>query len=221
MSKTTPIYTEETGFAGRKLAWLGREGRVTLRGTGNRWAMLHDQERCINCFSCEIHCKLENNLPVGPRLIRVIQVGPVMSGGRLKTTFVAMQCNHCDPVAPCTEACPTGACQKREDGIVFIDESACIGCKSCVYSCSFGAPQFNPQTKKVTKCDYCMDRVDAGLWPACATMCATKALHFGDLNEMSTLRRQREARRIAAAAEPRSGERVVQEPNRLTAVAGD
>lgn len=217
MSETIPLYTEEAGFAGRKLDWQGRESRVTLRGTGNRWAMLHDQARCINCFSCEVHCKLEKDLPVGPRLIRVIQVGPGTVGGRLQTTFVAMQCNHCDPVAPCTQACPTGACQKRSDGIVFIDEDACIGCKSCVYSCSFGAPQYNPQTKKVTKCDYCMERVDAGLWPACATMCTTKALHFGDLNEMSTLRRQREAARIAAAAEPAPAARPAA-TERLTAV---
>lgn len=201
MSETKPLFTEEAGFAGRKVAWQGREGRVTMRGTSNRWAMFHDADRCIGCFSCEVACKLEKNLPVGPRLIRIIQVGPKVVAGKLQTNFVAMQCNHCDPVAPCVEACPTGACQKRDDGIVFIDESACIGCKSCIYACPFGAPQYNPQTKKVTKCDYCMDRVDAGLWPACATMCATKCLHFGDINEMSNLRRQREAQRIAVSTE--------------------
>ncbi|MBE0428886.1 MAG: 4Fe-4S binding protein [Thermoleophilia bacterium] len=182
--------------------------------------MLHDQDRCVNCFSCEVHCKLEKSLPVGPRLIRIIQVGPRLTGGRLSTTFVAMQCNHCDPVAPCAQACPTGACQKREDGIVFIEEAACIGCKSCIYACPFGAPQFNPQTKKVVKCDYCMDRVDAGFWPACATSCSTKALHFGNINAMSTMRRQREARRIAAAAESGGGSWDTREHRHLVPVAG-
>jgi Fe-S-cluster-containing dehydrogenase component len=91
--------------------------------------------------------------------------------------------------------------QKRTDGIVFVDEKACIGCKSCIAACPFGAPQLNPVTKKVIKCDYCKDRVDQGLMPACATKCSTKALYFGDVNEMSTILRERHAKHLTQILE--------------------
>ncbi len=197
---TEYLYKAEEGFAEKKVPHEGRESRVTLRGHSNQWQMFHDPSRCIGCFGCEVHCKLEHDVPVGPRQCRIIQVGPKVIGGKLKTSFIWTACNHCDP-APCVEACPTGAMQKRTDGIVFVDEKACIGCKSCIAACPFGAPQFNPVTKKVIKCDYCKDRVDRGLMPACATKCSTKALYFGDINEMSTILRERHAKHLTQILE--------------------
>lgn len=194
------INKAEEGFAEKSVHIESREARVTLRGSSNQWNMIHDQERCIACFGCEVHCKLEHDLPVGPRRVRIIQVGPKVVGGRLRTTFVAMRCFHCEKPS-CVSVCPTGAMQKRDDGIVFVDEDACIGCKTCIEACPYGAPQFNPRTKKITKCDYCKDRVDQGLWPVCATKCSAKALYFGDINELSTIMRQRTARAIAESIE--------------------
>ena len=98
-------------------------------------------------------------------------------------------------------ACPTGAMQKREkDGIVFVEESLCIGCKSCIAACPWGTPQWDPATNKVVKCDYCMDRIDAGLQPACVTKCVTGCLSFGEANEVPDPRRERYARHILAEA---------------------
>ena len=80
---------------------------------------------------------------------------------------------------------PHGAMQKREkDGIVFVEKSLCVGCKTCMSACPWGAPQWNPETGKVVKCDYCKDRVDLGLKPACATICTTHCLHFGRPEEV-------------------------------------
>jgi Fe-S-cluster-containing dehydrogenase component len=89
--------------------------------------------------------------------------------------------------------------QKRaKDGIVFVDQSLCVGCKSCITACPWGAPQWNHETGKVVKCDYCMDRVDHGLEPACVSKCVTKCLHFGEASDKTKSARERFAKEVAA-----------------------
>ncbi|MFR3090649.1 MAG: 4Fe-4S dicluster domain-containing protein [Eggerthella lenta] len=34
--------------------------------------------------------------------------------------------------------CPTGASYKRDDGVVLVDHSKCIGCQYCVMACPYG-----------------------------------------------------------------------------------
>jgi Fe-S-cluster-containing dehydrogenase component len=158
--------------------------------------LLVDSSRCIGCFSCQVACKLEHNLPAGPRMFKVIQMGPVENGDDLVMNFMAVTCQHCDRPA-CVLACPTGAMQKREDGIVFSDPELCIGCQTCAVACPFGVPQLNPGTGKIAKCDGCMDRVEQGLWPVCALKCPTGALSFGTAARVVQDVRQREAMQIA------------------------
>jgi len=84
--------------------------------------------------------------------------------------------------------------QKRQkDGIVFVDHAICVGCKTCMSACPWGAPQWNEQMGKVVKCDYCKDRIDEGLKPACVTVCTTHCLHFDAANEIPAIRRKRHA----------------------------
>lgn len=126
----------------------------------NTVVMFIDMKRCIGCFSCETSCKMEHGDSMGPRRMRVIQVGPKKVNGRVKTLYMPMPCFHCDP-APCVEACPTLAMRKRtKDGIVFVESEACIGCKRCMQACPYGAPQWDSSTGKVIKCDFCAHRVD-------------------------------------------------------------
>ncbi|MBI4343984.1 MAG: 4Fe-4S dicluster domain-containing protein [Euryarchaeota archaeon] len=128
--------------------------------TPNTVVMLIDLKKCIGCFSCETSCKLEHDLPVGPRYLRVMQVGPKKVRGRIRNLYVPMLCFHCSP-APCVQPCPTGAISKRaRDGIVWIDPEKCIGCKQCIQACPFGAIHWNSNTRKAVKCDFCVHRVD-------------------------------------------------------------
>jgi Fe-S-cluster-containing dehydrogenase component len=87
--------------------------------------------------------------------------------------------------------------QKRDDGIVYVDEALCVGCKACMSACPWGVPQWNAEKRKVVKCDYCMDRLDKGLLPACVTICVTKCLYFGKADEIPSVRRERAARTTA------------------------
>jgi len=99
-----------------------------------------DQKRCIGCRACEVHCKTENNVPVGPCYCKIIQVGPVLRGDIPRVHFVFMPCFHCE-VPWCVSVCPTGAMQKRShDGIVFVDQALCVGCKACISACPWELP---------------------------------------------------------------------------------
>ena len=159
----------------------------------SKYVLHHDEPNCISCRACEVHCKTNKDLGSGPDPCQIIAFDLVEVDGLPRQRFVFMPCYHCeDPW--CVRACPTGAMQKREqDGIVHVESSRCIGCKSCIGACPWGTPQWDANTNKAVKCDYCMDRVDAGLEPACVTTCVTGCLSFGEATELPDPRRERYA----------------------------
>jgi len=164
----------------------------------SKYFLLQDSERCIGCQACEVHCKTNKGLGVGPALCQNMSVGPVEVGGVPRVRFVFMPCFHCEEPW-CLNVCPSGAIKKRDsDGIVYIEPALCIGCKSCITACPWGACQWDPSTNKAVKCDYCKDRLDQGLKPACVTKCLTQCLQFGEATRLPDHRRERFAKTIAA-----------------------
>lgn len=151
-----------------------------------RWGMAIEMSRCIACNACAIACKAEHFVPPEIFWSRVL-IGeegeyPVVS--KLK---YSVRCNHCgDP--KCVEVCPTGATQQREDGIVWVDETKCVGCRYCMVACPYqmrsmyedGNKEYFPgqgltahekirdvlypqHPGAVQKCVFCKERIDAGL----------------------------------------------------------
>jgi phenylacetyl-CoA:acceptor oxidoreductase subunit 1 len=135
-------------------------------------------------------------------------------------TTYPVRCNQCKD-APCVDVCPTGASQKREDGIVWIEQDKCVGCRYCVIACPYQNrtflskdrdpgyfPGYEPTNfEKIgkrlykhtvgtpEKCNFCMERIDAGLakglkpgvdreaTPACVNACPARAMTLGDLDD--------------------------------------
>lgn len=144
---------------------------------------VHNNVDCIGCRACEIACKDKNGLPPGPRFRRVQYV----EGGIYPDVFafkINMSCNHCAEPA-CLPTCPTGAIFKRKDnGVVDIDSTLCIGCRKCEAACPFGAPQFNVELNIVQKCNMCIDELEAGRKPYCVSACMMRVLDIGPINEL-------------------------------------
>jgi len=155
---------------------------VTLRpALPVRWAKLVDQTRCIGCHACSTACKSENQVPLGVHrtYVKYVDVGRFPQARR---AFQVTRCNQCaEP--PCVYACPTAAMHQRPDGIVDFDKRICIGCKACIAACPYDAIFINPDDHSAEKCNFCAQRLDVGLEPACVVVCPTEAIVVGDLND--------------------------------------
>lgn len=144
------------------------------------YGWLFDPKRCIECRACESACKqwngVETHVGVRYRRVNVFESGQYPN----PTTFaISMSCNHCENPL-CMRACPVKAIWRRDDGIVMVDQEKCVGCQMCGKFCPYGAPQYHVETRKMAKCHMCSDRVDEGLQPACATLCPTGAIRWGE-----------------------------------------
>ena len=182
-----------------------------------RWGMVIDLKKCVGCQTCTIACKQEHGLPAETfwRFVADCEVGEYPNVRRL---FLPMQCMHCaNP--PCVPVCPTGASRQRSDGIVFVDYGQCVGCGYCALACPYRARHLihevqwyfpggptpseaatsQPERHGVmTKCTFCLNRVDAGLadglkpgedaaaTPMCSVACIANAIHFGDLDDLES-----------------------------------
>ncbi len=146
-----------------------------------KWAKVIDHEACIGCHACTTACKSENEVPLGVTrtYVKYVEVGAFPLTRR---AFQVTRCNQCDD-APCTHACPTSAMYRRPDGIVDFDKSICIGCKACIAACPYDAIFINPEDHSAEKCNFCAQRLDVGLEPACVVVCPAEAILVGDLND--------------------------------------
>ncbi|AFL68200.1 DMSO/selenate family reductase complex B subunit [Sulfurospirillum barnesii] len=151
-----------------------------------------DQTRCVGCRTCQLACKDYKDTPIGVSYRRVFEYeggswtkkkGDFFEPFNVFAYFSSISCNHCDDPA-CTKVCPTGAMHRSDYGIISVDESKCIGCKSCAMACPYGAPQFNEQSGHMNKCNGCMERLDEGLKPICVEACPFRAIEAGAISEL-------------------------------------
>jgi formate dehydrogenase iron-sulfur subunit len=170
-------------------------------------SILVDVSSCTGCKACETACVNWHNLqpPIAsvkelvkagftyqsssdlkPNLFMKMNFQEVEKENGLAWFMTKQQCMHCsDP--GCLKACTTpGAVIQYGNGVVDFDQEKCIGCKMCIVGCPFNIPRFDDNDKPF-KCDFCIDRVAAGITPVCAKTCSTNALHFGSKDDMVAL----------------------------------
>ena len=156
-----------------------------------RWTFWFDATACSGCKACAVACKDRNGLEVGRFWRRVSEV----AGGDWQRQGAAwhhdvfayhlsIACNHCErPI--CLEGCPTRAITRRDDGVVLIDETKCMGCGYCSWVCPYSAPQYRDDVGTMSKCTFCVEDLDEGRLPACVDACPVRALDAGDPDQLA------------------------------------
>ncbi len=187
-------FLKKSSFSVLLLPILGKSSGAKAAGEPVHHGVLVDTRRCVDCKACQIACKEWWGNKPEPytwktdfdantfTYISNYEIGQYPNGFLLN---VKKQCMHCEDPA-CVAVCPTGAMYKDEKGRVLWDSAKCIGCRYCIEACPYGVPVFDMDTKEITKCWFCYDRIDAGLEPACVSTCPTNALQFGTLPEIKT-----------------------------------
>ncbi len=158
---------------------------------GKQLAFHFNASACADCKACQIACQDKNNLPASMLWRRVIQYeggnwvrqGNTMHPSGVFSYSVSISCMHCQNPA-CVQVCPAGAATKREDGVVLIDQTKCIGCRYCEWACPYGAVHFNEAKGVMTKCTFCEDLLAQGQNPACVDACVMRAIEFGELDDL-------------------------------------
>ena len=148
-----------------------------------RYGFVIDISRCIDCRACQVACSVENSVPLNHTRIWIHDQGVQGTFPELSRTFVPYNCMHCEH-PPCVEVCVSGATYKDpNNGLVLVDQEACIGCGFCVEACPYDARYLNEKRGVVDKCNGCIQRVEIGQKPACVATCLGGSRLFGDLND--------------------------------------
>ena len=147
-----------------------------------------DYQKCTGCRLCELVCAVFHDGISNPARSRIKVMKWEAEG-----LYIPMSCQQCQD-APCLNVCPVKAISRDEElGRLFVDYDVCIGCRSCVGVCPFGAMSFNIKDKQVFKCDLC----DGD--PQCVRFCEVKAIDFLEMDDVSIYKKRDAATRVSVA----------------------
>ncbi|MCM0756396.1 formate dehydrogenase [Desulfovibrio aminophilus] len=161
-------------------------------------AFFIDTTKCTACRGCQVACKEWKGLPavptkqtgthqnppdLNPNNFKLVRFSEHMDkNGVVSWYFFPDQCRHCLE-APCKQASGVeGAIiQNPATGaVIFTEKTAQEDFEVIHGACPYDIPRLDPATRRIVKCDMCIDRVQANLLPMCVKSCAMGAMNFGE-----------------------------------------
>lgn len=161
------------------------------------FSILVDTSKCTACRGCQVACKQWNQLPgvetknVGsyenPQDLsfdtyKVVRYSEgINPGGKPYWNFFSEQCRHC--LSPgCMEASEKDeiVVDEKTGAVLFTSKTKDLDFKATLEGCPYNIPRQDPKTKVMAKCTMCVDRISAGMIPACVKSCPTGAMAFGE-----------------------------------------
>jgi Fe-S-cluster-containing dehydrogenase component len=124
-------------------------------GSGVRYGMAIDLDKCTGCMACSVACQAENNISFTPdetnklRSIIWMEIYRLENGKEYpehQFAHLPRPCMQCDAEhgPPCTFVCPVNATKRDEEtGIVSQIYPRCIGCRYCIVACPYHARKFD------------------------------------------------------------------------------
>lgn len=136
-----------------------------------------NEKWCLGCHLCEYYCAFANSEKTDiVKALKDFKINPrirIEEGTQSGSISFAVNCRHCEEPL-CVKSCITGAL-KKENGIVSIDKTKCVGCCTCILVCPYGA-LIADESGTVLKCELCAKNSDGE--PSCVKGCPNKAIVF-------------------------------------------
>jgi len=171
-------------------------------------AILVDTTRCTACRGCQVGCKEWKNFPAVPTKQRgthqnppdlthynfkLVRFSEHLENGTVHWNFFPDQCRHCLE-APCKSGASLPdsiIIDKATGAVIYTEKTVKEDFETIRSSCPYDIPRKDPKTKRIVKCDMCIDRVKANLLPMCVKSCAMGAMTFGDRADILALAAKR------------------------------
>lgn len=172
-------------------------------------SVLIEVAKCIGCRGCQVACKQWHELPAEKTInsgsyqnppnmsaatYTIVRFNEVEKGDEIKWNFFKDQCRHCvEP--PCkyeADEIVKGAIEVEKNGaVIFTDKTKKLANEDVNGYCPYSIPHKCEKDSGWYKCDFCYDRLENGLQPACVKACPTGALTFGERDEILALAKKR------------------------------
>jgi len=165
------------------------------------YSILVDTSKCTACRGCQIACKQWNQLPgtttkntgshENPKdlsfdtykIVRFTE--GTGKNGNAFWHFFTEQCRHCMSPGCMAEAEKEEIVIDEKTGaVVYTPKTKDLDFKATLEGCPYNIPRQNPESKVLTKCTFCNDRITTGMIPACVKSCPTGAMTFGKRDEI-------------------------------------
>ncbi|MBA4394597.1 MAG: formate dehydrogenase [Desulfobacca sp.] len=162
-----------------------------------------DTSKCTACRGCQMACKQWNrqgtektvnrgshqNPPdFSSSAYKIVRFSEGVVDGKPFWYFFPDQCRHCvEP--PCKETADTMVKNailrdEKTGAVIYTSQTRKLKAPEIVQSCPYHIPTVNLETKTLTKCNLCFDRITNGLQPACVKTCPSGTMSFGDRPEI-------------------------------------